>query len=639
MNHTTKFTGVIATLIVLLSATVSYAQEGDSLLYNQSPYQTNRHFLSFTKQAGTFNFNNRLVTSVASEKLFIGVRESFNSSLIRSTTNILRDELRTDLLGIYTLSENIDIGVNGSGLFLNDNRSVIQLNSGSTAHGTVFTKIKPLPEGFATAFLGYTNDSQIGESDAGMHYGIEGFYGSSLSEKFQMMARGTFRNEDILPRRNLKRSLSIQGESILDEGISNSLYLNYESSKRDFYFVADPLTQSVFSITNNLQEREQAEYSLTNDFLYQSFLPNTHLKINAQLYQRSIMRLTRYKRISALSSSAYDNDINDLRFAITPTIMFRSENAEALLSFSFSEKNERYQLLYPEGLNRPIFDDLQETEAQKNSLARRLSLISEATLHVGEKHLLRYYFSQNKISYDTPSELNFDDRDELLTIIRLQYDWAANSFFTLSTMVEGGYSQQVYLFSELSSNNKTERTARLGIGGTYRYAQLKNSAWFDVSASYSVYDFEELVSNVKSYSLRQFQIIDTAFVPLSKRMTFAITGRVRITEQGSLNWNRFTVNPNRYIEEYFLHPRLIQHYERLQFSVGYRYFSINSFNLKNGVSGLQSAYKSSGPTADIDYSVDSVVQALLSTWYDSSERDNQSGIKSTNIFLLIDWNF
>jgi len=73
-----------------------------------------------------------------------------------------------------------------------------------------------------------------------------------------------------------------------------------------------------------------------------------------------------------------------------------------------------------------------------------------------------------KLRYDTPSEINFDDRDELLTIARIQYERKINAIFTAFINTEASLNKTVYIFKERSSNNNINRIIKLSGGGIFK---------------------------------------------------------------------------------------------------------------------------------------------------------------------------
>ena len=123
-----------------------------------------------------------------------------------------------------------------------------------------------------------------------------------------------------------------------------------------------------------------------------------------------------------------------------------------------------------------------------------------------------------KLKYDTQSDENFDDRDELLSILRLYYVKGITPFFDLFFNLEGSLNKTVYLFAERSSNNNTRRVIKFSGGGDYKIGILRSKNEAIVSANYTVYDFEELNPNLSSFSFRQLYLKDSTQVKLSKNV-------------------------------------------------------------------------------------------------------------------------
>src|SRR5690606_30952532 len=124
-----------------------------------------------------------------------------------------------------------------------------------------------------------------------------------------------------------------------------------------------------------------------------------------------------------------------------------------------------------------------------NSIRAAVSILGNFNFSPTDK--LSFSLLQNKLRYDTPSKDNFDDRDELLSIARLRYSKMLNPFVETYVNLEGTYNHIVYLFSERSSNNNINRILRLSSGGNYRGKNVTSVNNFEVSANYTVYDFED----------------------------------------------------------------------------------------------------------------------------------------------------
>ena len=93
-------------------------------------------------------------------------------------------------------------------------------------------------------------------------------------------------------------------------------------------------------------------------------------------------------------------------------------------------------------------------------------------LKLSQNDLVTISLYQSKLIFDTKSGLNDDDRDELLSMIRLRYLKRLNPYFTAFINAEGTYGHTVYLFASRSSNNNTNRISSIYVRAVIITAHL-----------------------------------------------------------------------------------------------------------------------------------------------------------------------
>ena len=105
------------------------------------------------------------------------------------------------------------------------------------------------------------------------------------------------------------------------------------------------------------------------------------------------------------------------------------------------------------------------------------------------------------LRYDTPSDQNLEDRDELLVALTLSTWHSVSRSLELGVVLDGTVDHLVYLLKERSANNNYNRVLRLSPRTIYRPAPwLYSLNAFEVLANYPVYDFEQQLPSVKSFS-------------------------------------------------------------------------------------------------------------------------------------------
>ena len=135
----------------------------------------------------------------------------------------------------------------------------------------------------------------------------------------------------------------------------------------------------------------------------------------------------------------------------------------------------------------------------------------------------------------------------MLSIIRFRYSKLLTSYFTGFVNAEATFGHTVYLFASRSSNNNQSRIIRLRAGGDYLGSLVKSFNSFEVSANYTVYDFEDVTTNYQSYSFRQFTAIDSTTIVLTNDVSLFAYGYLKLSEVGDFRWDNFTARPTRAI--------------------------------------------------------------------------------------------
>jgi hypothetical protein len=592
----------------------------------------------FNKQLNIYSLSSNLRYQYNSKQFSLFIREDYSSTFIKSSEKSTRDENFISLSGAYNHSENVSIGSLIQSNILSDSRR-IEINSASANSAVIFAKITPLESISIAPFFGFENNRQIGEIDEGNIYGAEGIINKFRLTDTEIFSTIKFRNEDIAPRKNKFRDVKFQLSNSFNNDVNNILRFNFVQSGRDFYQFADTNLQQQFSIKNNIQNRLETSYQLFNAFDYNNFFPNISISTITMINWRSIDRNTRFRNLLNQSAAIYDTKINELRFEIESGLLYKTESVNTLIRFNYSERDEKHQTKNIEGSNPIFFDQRTNLESQKNNIAQRMMLTISSEMNLSKKDMVSVSILQNKLRYDTPSDDNFDDRDELLTIIKLRYNRIINPFLEFFTGIEGSISRLVYVFAERSSNNNINRVIKLNSGSRFITEGFESLNNFEVLANYTVYDFEDINPNYKSYTYRQFLFSDSTNIGLSKSTTLKLTGYFRLSEQGELSWSQFTMKPTRHLEEIFIHPKLLSHIGKFLLGIGFRHFSLKTFAYKDRDKKEEAFYSSVGPSAEISYDVYGKVLLRLDGWLEfvNSGRANYQEIASLNFNL--DWNF
>lgn len=632
----------IALLIFLFSfvlTSLSIAQSTtDSLDYIGQIQQPNSLFSNFDKLLDTYYLNTGIYLIGNLSKTSLEVIENFRSTLFKSTTQSIRDEHYLTITGKYHFDDNFKLGISANNTNLSDDRNTL-LNKTKINYFTMFSELQLMKNILISPLGGYSTNTQAGEQDNGPVYGVEGEANNLSFPDFSINSVFKFRNEDILPRRNLLRYIDLSVKNPFNPSVTNLLSGRFTSSRKDFYFPADSIISSTFDIVNNIESRTENNYFTEDKLSYSELFSNVDLEISGAVNWRTIERDTRYKSDEVQSKDVFDTDIEELILSLGSKLLYRTGSFNSSLSFNFGERDEQHITKRFEGIDEIFYEQRSELESRKNNNSTRATIAFTGDYNFSRTDKLILNLYHNKLRYDTPSEDNDDDRDEILSIVRLSYIKNLSPFFQAFVNSEATISHVVYLFSGRSSNNNINRVLRLAAGGYYKGAKVTSLNTFEVSANYTVYDFEDLTSSLRSISFRQFIATDSSRISLSKRFAFVLNGYIKLSEQADLNWGEFAERPSRYLQEIFAIPKIMLIYNSTSVAIGLRYFSLNTFKYDELTRIPDTKYLSYGPLVEIVYYVYGSLNLIMDGWYEFISINNVADRERANFVMKLNWNF
>ena len=637
-NNSPLTTCVLFIVIIFLINPLSYSQTRvDSLEFLGRFLNAKLFNTTFDKQLNTFHLNSQLQLYGNFEDVIIRMNENYGSTFIRNETKNTRDEQHFNLNAKYLFRKDIWFGISGSSSLLSDNRS-LGINESAVNYAAVFSELKPIDNVRLAPFGGYTSNRQIGVTDNGSLYGVEGLLENLNLSDLNINSVLRFRNEDIIPRRNLIRYYELSVNNNFDRSVSNTIQTFFSQSRKDFYFEADSITSAQFNINNNIQSRIETGYQIFDRLSYDGFLDIFSLDIAAGINWRIIDRDNRYKTYEK-AKVMYDTRIDELKLELDATTRYSSKLFDGILRLNFYERDEKHIVKRFDGMTESIYEQNSELEEQKNNNSSRATLSFYGNFKISKNDLLTFSLYQSKLVYDTKSISNDDDRDELLSIIRFRYSKLLTSYFTGFVNAEATFGHTVYLFASRSSNNNQSRIIRLRAGGDYLGSLVKSFNSFEVSANYTVYDFEDVTTNYQSYSFRQFTAIDSTTIVLTNDVSLFAYGYLKLSEVGDFRWDNFTARPTRFLEELYLEPRFILNYKRTIFSIGLRLFLLNTYSYQENTKIPSSEYLSLGPIALIDVLAWNNLNIVMKGYYEFITNTDVPDKEQASLLMQVNWNF
>lgn len=617
---------------------LSAQNAGDSLNFLSSNFRQKILNSNFEKQLNIYNLNSSLIYGYDFNRLFIGLNTKFNSTLTGTTEKNIKDEQFHSILGEYAAAPQLSIGALIKYNAYSDDRQ-LGINQAANTSSSLFLKYSPIEKLQLIPFGGFLMNKQIGEEDNGSLYGGEAILDDLELSDLNFNATAKFINEDISPRKNTLRMLNTALSNFITPELNNDFRLHYSEARKDFYFQSDSSTANEFDIVNNIQSRNELNYFLQDRLFYVQPKSGIVFDLNGRVGWRDIDRHTRYVSLSNISASSFDTKVEEFRIDLSSSAEYRSKFLTSRLKIEFAEKEEKYKTKPIDGAAAIFFDERQRVESRKNNSSKLTTLSLTNTINLSPSDILLVALLHRKLVYDTPSLENYDDRDELLSTFQIIYSRKHTPFLDLFLTLEGSINHMVYIFAERSSNNNIKRVLKLSGGGIYHGSIITSSNRAEVSANYTVYDFEDLTPNIQSFSFRQFALWDSSSVKMNNRVSLDFQGYLKLSDQGDFLWSEFSSRPVRYLNEMFLLPKLSFLFKRIKFSCGIRYFDLKTFTYNSGgTKQLSTEYKSVGPISEINYNLTGRLQFSFLGWYEFITTEDNSKRELANLSIRLGWN-
>jgi hypothetical protein len=623
-------------LILLIFSTSQAQIKRDSLYFVTGHYTNKSLSTTFNKQLRTYNLTNSFIYSQNLGNAFVGIDEEFNSTINKSATTNIKDAHYVSLIAQYDINENIKIGNLTNYNIYSDDRQ-LAINQASNLNNSFYGKIKPLESISLIPYAGMSQNKQVSENDRGLLYGAEAMVDGFKITDFIFNSNMKFQNEDISPRENKLRFFNLDIKNNLENNFTNTLSAHYSEMRKDFYFRADSNVAESYNVINNIQSRTETKYSIRDRIEFTSGR-GLSFRIRGNVNWREIDRDTRYKIVDDISPGDFDTKIQETNLGFSTRARYVYGDFSGTARISFKEREESHSPKMVEGANEFFFEQKEEIENQKNNKSTQTTVSLSSDYNLTNRDRIHASIFHRKLQYDTPSPDNFDDRDELLTMFQLNYRRNFSPFFDFFLNFEGSINHIVYLFAERSSNNNIQRVLKLTSGGTYRGDKLSSTNTFEVSANYTVYDFEEINPNLNSFAFRQFAFRDSTRLKLSRDISLFAIGNIKLSEQGDFRWSNFTSKPSRYLQETYFEPKIFYKYQKLSLGVGIRYYSLSTYNFdENNNLNLASRYRSIGPLSEITLLMNSRLYIKIYGWYEFIKNESNQRKELTNLNIEVNW--
>ncbi len=608
-------------------------------------FRRNTAGIFFERNLNTFTWTGRATIDTLAGRTRISLGEQYLSNIIQidASAGIPRRRFQTTQ---HTLSLNlsqpltstVNTVVQMSTLSYSDDKAVGLSTAASHAVLGGFA-YRPFPFLSVSPVAGYRWENQLTRKDHGLSYTLGARLEEIDTDGYLIGGNGEFHRDQVDPRLLERHTAALRIQKTFLEGTRDSLEFTFFRNRREFYTFAPS------GDDNTIESRIDNLFSFTNLLDYQ-LEKNLITSLYVNVVNRALSRDTRTGPGGVDSTVRFDTEISEFRLDTYLQGVYRTDDGrgEAWARISYSERDENHRARPPS--NPPpnvevLFNTRNRQEQSKDNLTRRTAIAASLTLPLSRADAVSVSGAGNLLRYDTPSELNLEDRDELLVALTVASQHRLSRALTLSLALDGSLSHLVYLLKERSANNSYNRILRFSPRVEYHPMQgILSINAFEVLANYTVYDYEQQVALVRSFSYRQFGWMDSTSVALTSRIVLDFFSFLKLYERGQLRWSDFTERPeNSFVDRtYALQLRFVPD-PGVLFAVGVQYFSQSRYAYGATGKRLEAFLRSVGPTCRIEWEMNRYSTLRMKGWFEERTLTDGSTQSLPNMTLNVSLHF
>jgi hypothetical protein len=590
----------------------------------------------FERNINTFLWDFTATSTVQTGRWKLAFNDRFQRTLIKTGGESIKDQNSMLIDASYALVDNMELRsaltsftfTDDRGLGLNDLTTTKALGGFSW---TLFDHVQLTP------LAGYSIDNQQGIRDEGFAYTAQLLLNGLRIGQTDARGELFLSAEHISPRYQYEHRGGAELSARIGDNSLNIAQVTYRETRREFYQTPDEM--HLGTIPSQLIESRREQTIGVRDVLRYSIVRSLSLLATMDLSQRNITR-DRNEHQKESEAPFFSTSISE--FTLNGSTQIEYDNfsgTRGSLRLELNERDESHQLEPFDGAAPTIVARQQRLEEQKNNVIQQAQIGLNFSHAIGRSDTLAFSGATVKLQYDTPSEENFDDRDELVILTGVRWARRFGPGFIATLNGDLAMRHTVYIFAERSANNTWNRVLRLSPASELRVAQSfvsKNSA--EIVANYTVYDFEQTEQGQRSFSLRQLTLIDSTAIRITGKYWFDTAFHFRWYERGELRWSAFTVRPVQFFQEQTVSLALQRRGERWEISAGLRYFEQNRYGYKGSTRNFVGRLRNYGPTAQLRFALSPQSRILLDGWYQLTSEADGATRSTPNIILQSIWN-
>lgn len=213
-------------------------------------------------------------------------------------------------------------------------------------------------------------------------------------------------------------------------------------------------------------------------------------------------------------------------------------------------------------------------------------------------------FSYTKYEYSSPDTTQGIDEDDVRFITDLDYSHRFSPYFLVKLKGNLYLYHQIYIFPTRSANNNWNRIYQFATAFVHQVGDFfENVYQLKILANYTVYDFEEILPEVRSYLFRKLIFTDTLRLTLSDGLKIQTLYQLEKEDNGTFFKELFAQQVSRELLSHYLDIALIYvRIKGLELSPAVNWYIRKEWNLMNQ-KNLVRDYLAFSPRISLSYTM------------------------------------
>lgn len=343
-------------------------------------------------------------------------------------------------------------------------------------------------------------------------------------------------------RRNQEHRYFMSFNKKFSEFANDSLRVGYEFMKNSYHLARVEFLENV---------------EINSRFLYNRLgyhvSPKSRLDVETRIESRDISQ----------SNPDLLNHRNEQNISNKVSLVFNGESFNQGVTF-FTSQNTNLSSRSA-GMRAESRNDLEGLQAAFNLFSH---------WKMNQSNELQLTFAYTKYQYSSPDTTQMIDEDDLRFISDLRFLHRFSTYFSASLAANFYFYHQIYIHANRSANNNWNRIFQLTPSFHLRIPRLlEHTNRIKILANYTVYDFDEILPQIRSYIFRELVFIDSLSIHLSAGLRLQTNYQLEKEDDGTFLKNLFAQQVSRELTSHFFDIRLV--YVRitgLQLATGFNWY-------------------------------------------------------------------